>query len=74
MAGDRVVTVESLLSKGWVKVRCAYDCEPCEICGEPWCEECKEHYVECDCDGPTQDGYLFLPVQDVLLAKKIEEG
>jgi hypothetical protein len=40
---------------GWKKVVCAADCKPCDMCGEPWCEECGEHYADCGCPGPTQD-------------------
>ncbi len=30
----------------------AADCAPCELCGEPVCPRCLEHYAECPCPGP----------------------
>ena len=34
----------------------AHDCEPCELCGEPICWHCGEHYAHCPCPGPdTED-------------------
>lgn len=39
----------------WKKVVTAADCRPCECCDEPFCDECGEHYADCDCPGPTQD-------------------
>lgn len=32
----------------------ADDCRPCEVCGEPYCDKCDEHYAECACLGPTE--------------------
>jgi len=46
------ITLEEL---GWQLVVYADDCEPCDMCGEPVCPFCEEHYAECDCPGPTQD-------------------
>jgi hypothetical protein len=43
-----------------VRVKWAADCPPCPDCGEPFCEECNQHYADCDCLGPCQaedEGY-----------------
>lgn len=39
----------------WQKVVHAHDCTECEMCGEPVCPTCTEHYADCECPGPTQD-------------------
>lgn len=31
------------------------DCQPCELCGEPICPRCNEHYAECPCPGPNSN-------------------
>ena len=52
-------------------VKFASDCDPCELCGEPWCEEHGEHYSECGCVGPTQDDeYDYEEEGDKLYAVK----
>lgn len=33
----------------------ASDCVPCDMCGEPWCEECVQHYADCACPGPHSE-------------------
>lgn len=30
----------------------ANECEPCDLCDEPICPVCHEHYAECPCPGP----------------------
>lgn len=48
----------------------AADCVPCECCEEPFCEQCQEHYADCECPGPTQDDeYDYVEVDGVLFAK-----
>ncbi len=44
-----------LAAQGWLKVVYASDCEPCDMCGEPVCAKCEDHYAECECPGPTMD-------------------
>lgn len=39
----------------WKRVKYASDCSTCECCGEPFCDECGEHYADCECPGPDQD-------------------
>lgn len=31
----------------------AFECFPCEECGEPVCPYCMMHYAECPCPGPN---------------------
>ena len=33
----------------------AHDCEPCEMCGEPVCAKCNDHYADCECPGPHSE-------------------
>lgn len=40
----------------------ASDLPLCECCGEPWCQEHEEHYADCACYGPTQDGLRYVRV------------
>jgi hypothetical protein len=54
--------------KGWKVVKFTNECPPCEICGEPWCEDCQKHYVDCDCPGPTDDGWYYKEYEGYLFA------
>lgn len=36
-------------------IKFAADCSECPCCGEPWCDECKEHYSDCVCPGPHSE-------------------
>ncbi len=48
---------------GWRPVQFADDCPPCELCGEPFCDLCLEHYADCECVGPHQeDDFDFHPL------------
>ena len=38
-----------------VRVVWAGDLDACECCGEPWCDDCSEHYADCACPGPTSE-------------------
>jgi hypothetical protein len=42
-------------ARAWLRVVFAADCSPCSACDEPVCPVCDEHYVDCECPGPTQD-------------------
>jgi DNA (cytosine-5)-methyltransferase 1 len=44
---------------GWLPVKYADECPRCDCCDEPWCEECGEHYADCSCIGPTEDGVEY---------------
>ena len=46
---------ESLPTDFSLPVKYAADCEPCELCGEPWCEECGRHYSDCAHPGPHSE-------------------
>jgi hypothetical protein len=56
----------------WKKVILAGDCEPCEMCGDPICPVCVEHYAECECPGPHQeDEYEYKLMGDIMYARKL---
>lgn len=46
---------EARTGKARKPIKFASECEECPDCGEPWCDECEEHYAECDCPGPDSD-------------------
>lgn len=50
---------------GWQPVVTAADCAECDDCGELVCFGCREHYADCACIGPTQDGMEMLYVQEI---------
>lgn len=59
---------------GWKRVKLAAECYPCEACDEPVCNTCGEHYVDCDCPGPSQDDlYEYTIINEVLYAREREE-
>jgi hypothetical protein len=60
------------MDKEWRKVKFAADCEPCSMCGELWCENCKTHYSECDCIGPIEDDCEYEEREDGLYARRIK--
>ena len=33
----------------------AFECDECELCGEPVCPVCLDHYGECPCPGPHSE-------------------
>lgn len=43
----------------------------CPDCGEPYCEDCKEHYADCQCPGPNSEGWEFFTVAGVGFAARI---
>lgn len=59
---------------GWVSVRFASDLPACDCCGEPYCDEHQTHYWECQCVGPTQDGYRYKEVLGCLFATDAQDG
>ena len=36
-------------------IKFADECSECPDCGEPWCDDCQEHYAECACPGPHSE-------------------
>ena len=64
-------TGESLEKDGYVKVVFSADVD--EDTDE--CPQCGGDYVECDCPGPTMDGYDYeVSAENVLYAKRVSEG
>lgn len=61
------------MRRQWQRVVFADDCPPCEMCGEPRCWVCDEHYSDCMCPGPTQDGYEYSEKNGVLYARELED-
>lgn len=64
--------LECFPPKGWQRVMSAADMIKCEYCEEPVCPECRAHYADCDCIGPTEcdveykssDGIMFATRED----------
>lgn len=56
--------------KGWGVVRCASDMIECEMCGEPYCPDCEEHYADCNCIGPTEDGVTYKKMDGVVFGTR----
>lgn len=54
----------------WKRVIYADDCEPCEMCGEPVCDLCDDHYADCECPGPTQDEMIYKEFNGVMYAQE----
>lgn len=53
------------LPVGSVRIVFADECLRCPCFGEPWCEECNEHYADCSCLGPSNaedEGYTVVHV------------
>lgn len=62
------------MSDTWKKVVFASDCKLCELCGEPVCEVCQEHYADCSCPGPTQDDeYEYREMDGILYARELND-
>jgi hypothetical protein len=57
---------------GWNRVMCAADMLECELCGEPFCPECNNHYADCDCIWPDQDEFTMKEIDGIQFATKIE--
>ena len=51
--------------QGWSNVTYAMHLGKCELCLEPWCDDCGDHYSECNCVGPQQDGVLYKKIDGV---------
>ena len=59
----------------WVKVVHAFECDPCDMCGEPICPICDVHYADCDCPGPHQDDeYEYREGNNGLCARRLING
>lgn len=56
-----------------VKITCASDCIPCPECGEPFCENCGEHYADCACPGPdsaVDENWELVEIDGILYGEK----
>jgi hypothetical protein len=54
----------------WQVVRGAFEMAECPDCGEPYCEQHKEHYADCECIGPTDDCVTFKTIGGVLFGTR----
>jgi len=57
----------------WKLVVHADECKSCDMCEEPVCYICDEHYADCECPGPTQDEVEYKEFDGVLYGRFIEE-
>ena len=68
--GYLILEMEKNSSPSWIRVKFAMECIPCQCCGEePWCDEHDMHFAECDCVGPTQDGYDYREIKGIMYAR-----
>lgn len=56
--------------KGWSLVQAAADMVECECCGEPFCPECNNHYADCGCIGPTEEGVIYKEKCGIMFATR----
>tara|TARA_R110000772_G_scaffold143235_1_gene252724 strand:- start:5668 stop:6741 length:1074 start_codon:yes stop_codon:yes gene_type:complete len=61
------------LPDGYSKVVFADQCAPCEFCDDVICPICSDHYAECDCIGPTEDGVNYKEILGEVYGKRLEE-
>lgn len=55
----------------WQRVVFAHDCAECEMCEEPVCPFCMDHYADCECPGPHQeDEFEYREINNHLEARK----
>jgi hypothetical protein len=57
--------------KGWNKVSFAADMLECEACAEPYCPECEDHYADCKCIGPDEEGVLIKKIDGWMFGSRI---
>lgn len=67
---QRLIDESNFAKEGWVRVVLAAECQDCPECGEPVCPTCHDHYADCECPGPTQDGYEYKEHYGVLFARR----
>lgn len=62
------------MTNPWRTVVFASGLPICEMCDEPWCPECREHYADCSCPGPDQDDiYEYAIIGGVTLCARLKE-
>ena len=62
-----------MAKRKWQEVLCAADCiyEDWDDDHEmPICPRCEIEYADCECIGPTMDGYEYKEINGVLMARK----
>ena len=47
------------------RIKYAFECSECDCCEEHWCDECGEHYADCDCLGPSEADDRGLEVVEI---------
>ena len=62
---DCLEPTEIVPPAGWKMVRHASDLFPCEMCEEPVCNRCADHFAECACPGPHQDELEYRRISGV---------
>ena len=70
MAIDEVIEMSGDDFENWKLVVFADECRMCELCGEPICHVCQDHYADCDCPGPTQDGIEYKEIDGRLYGRE----
>ena len=58
--------------RGWQRVMSAADMIECDCCGEAFCPEHHDHYADCQCIGPTEDGVTYKSLQGFMFATKTD--
>jgi len=57
------------MNLGWKKVVYAADCKQCKCCDDLICHACNEHYSDCNCFGPHQEGLDRMTIDGVQYAR-----
>jgi len=52
------------------KVIFADECRDCEFCNDVICSVCKDHYADCNCIGPTENGVEYMEIDGELYGKR----
>jgi hypothetical protein len=54
----------------WLPVVHASDLPTCHCCDDPWCPTHNQHYGDCPCLGPTEDGVVYRQRDGVLEGRR----
>jgi hypothetical protein len=60
-----------MIGRKWKKVVFAGDLPDCEQCDDKWCTMHHQHFADCECIGPTQDGIMYKEAKGVLYGRKM---
>jgi len=66
----KLIPTKIIPPKEFSNVVFADDLPLCELCEEPFCVEHGLHYQDCECIGPTQDGFVYREKNGVLFAQE----